>query len=35
MSAILSEVKKLDGNIKIDTDIGKGVKFTFTLPLKL
>jgi len=34
MRALLSEVEKLHGNIKIDADISKGVKFTFALPFK-
>jgi len=34
MSAILDEVNKLYGKIKIENNIGKGVKFTFTIPLE-
>ena len=34
MSAIKSEIDKLDGDIKIKNNIDNGVKFIFTLPLK-
>ena len=34
MSSILDEVNKLHGDIKIENNLGKGVKFIFTLPLK-
>jgi len=33
MSAILSELNKFDGNIKINNNVGKGVEFIFTIPL--
>ncbi len=34
MSAIKSEIDKLDGNIEIKNEIGSGVEFIFTLPLE-
>ena len=35
MSAVKSEVDKVNGNIKIINNIGSGVEFIFTLPLNI